>query len=417
MIEAPETLVLVNGSGRIGLGVMREAIADPELTLAAVNVKSARDPFEDVGGELISDLVYGQATPVKDARTVNLEGFQRASTFSGNIGLEITAKTGEQVTVPFSVSDRALYTDWDQVTTTTNGGQREKIQGTVAGVVDASPIKTRNFQGKDGEGNPTEIKDPKYKGRHPGHHLKNGADFVIVSSPLGLDIPLDGYPYKVPTFISGVNNDQRKIEEALERGELCISASSCSTGAIATLIAVMRHAGFEFSDHGSKITILHANTMSDDGVEGLSVRSSTSGSQSEVAKIFRQQGLDLSDSLAITCNRVPLPTGSGLVVDMALRGSLTTEEIVERMVAAVAENSLAQHFGIETRVAVDSTYIRGDRRTVVMDAAQTFAKRNAAGDTTNAHYELWFDNEGGYSTNLMRLFKQVAGSRRAMDLD
>lgn len=228
-------------------------------------------------------------------------------------------------------------------------------------------------------------------------HLENGAKKVIMSAPVS-----DGDV----TIVMGVNHSEYKPEE-----HHIISAASCTTNCLAPVAKVL-HDSFGIS-HGL-ITTIHSYTMSQRLLDG-SQKDIRRARAAALSLIPTSTGAAQAVGLVIPALKgrldgisVRVPTANVSMVD------LTCE--MEHKVSAVEVNS-AMHrasksfmkdtlgYSDEPLVSID---YNGDTHGGVVDALST-----AVMDHKMVKMLIWYDNEAGFTNQLVRLMSLVGAKMPA----
>lgn len=222
-------------------------------------------------------------------------------------------------------------------------------------------------------------------------HLERGAKKVIQSAPGKDDTPM---------FVYGVNHTDY-------RGEAIVSAASCTTNGLAPLVKVMHD---NFGVKRGLMTTVHAATASQLTVDGSSKKDwrggrgvfeniipSSTGAAKAVGKVIP------SLNKKLTGMSLRVPTADVSVVDLTceLENATSYEAICEAMQAA-ANGNLKGVLGY-TDEKVVSTDFRGEAAATVFDAGAGIML-----DPTFVKVVGWYDNEYGYTCNLMRLLQHIA---------
>jgi len=218
-------------------------------------------------------------------------------------------------------------------------------------------------------------------------HLACGAKKVIISAP--------GKNEDV-TIVMGVN------DEELSPAHRIISNASCTTNCLAP-IAKALHDTFGIK-HGLMTTI-HSYTMSQRILDGshkdwrrgracaLSMIPTTTGAARAVTKVIPSLAGRL-DGMSI---RVPTPNVSVVDLTCELEKPTDTAGMLAVLKAASGDS---MGFCDEPLVSIDFT---GDTHGGVVDA-----KASQVLDGTLAKVIAWYDNEAGFTNQLVRLIKKVA---------
>lgn len=224
-------------------------------------------------------------------------------------------------------------------------------------------------------------------------HVDAGAKKVVQSAPSKDDTPM---------FVYGVNH-------AKYAGEAIVSAASCTTNCLAPVAKVLHDS---FGVKRGLMSTVHAATATQKTVDGPSAKDwrggrgimdniipSSTGAAKAVGKVIPE----LNKKLTGMSFRVPTPDVSVVDLTAELEKPATYEEICAAMKAA-SEGPLKGVLGY-TEDAVVSTDYRGCPTPSVFDA-----KAGIALDPTFVKVVSWYDNEYGYTCNMMRFVKHVAGN-------
>ena len=222
-------------------------------------------------------------------------------------------------------------------------------------------------------------------------HLACGAKKVVISAP-GKDPDV--------TIVMGVNEHEYKPEYKI------ISNASCTTNCLAPAAKVI-HENFTIK-HGLMTTV-HSYTMSQRILDGshkdlrraraaaMSMIPTTTGAARAVTKVIPELEGKL-DGMAV---RVPTPNVS-LVDFVAEVEKKTSAEEVNAVLKAAAEGPLNGPLGYteEPLVSID---FNGSIHGGVVDGLTTRVM-----DDTMLKLIIWYDNEAGFSNQLLRLVKMIA---------
>ena len=221
-------------------------------------------------------------------------------------------------------------------------------------------------------------------------HLKAGAKKVVQSAPSKDHTPM---------FVYGVNHEAYA-------GEAIVSAASCTTNALAPVAKVLNDS---FGIKRGLMTTVHAATATQKTVDGPSMKDwrggrgileniipSSTGAAKAVGKVLP----DLNGKLTGMAFRVP--TSDVSVVD--LTAELEKEATYEEICAAMKEAAMGDLAGVldYTEESVVSTDFRGHTAPSTFDAGAGIAL-----DPTFVKIVAWYDNEYGYTCNMMRLVQFV----------
>jgi glyceraldehyde 3-phosphate dehydrogenase len=223
-------------------------------------------------------------------------------------------------------------------------------------------------------------------------HLDAGAKKVVQSAPPKDDTPM---------FVYGVNHEEYK-------GETIVSAASCTTNALAPIAKVLNDT---FGIKRGLMTTVHAATASQQTVDGPSSKDwrggrgileniipSSTGAAKAVGKVIPA----LNKKLTGMAFRVPTSDVSVVDLTCELNKEATYEEIVAAMKSASESGPMKGVLGF-TKDKVVSTDFRGAACAAVFDAEAGIAL-----DPTFVKVVAWYDNEYGYTCNMLRLAEYIA---------
>lgn len=221
-------------------------------------------------------------------------------------------------------------------------------------------------------------------------HLEAGAKKVVQSAPSKDHTPM---------FVYGVNHKDYK-------GEAIVSAASCTTNALAPVAKVLHDS---FGIKRGLMTTVHAATATQKTVDGPSMKDwrggrgileniipSSTGAAKAVGKVLP----DLNGKLTGMAFRVPTSDVSVVDLTAELNKDASYDDICAAMQAA-ADGELKGVLGY-TEESVVSTDFRGHTAPSNFDAGAGIAL-----DSTFVKVVAWYDNEYGYTCNMMRLVAHV----------
>jgi glyceraldehyde 3-phosphate dehydrogenase len=221
-------------------------------------------------------------------------------------------------------------------------------------------------------------------------HLEAGAKKVVQSAPSKDHTPM---------FVYGVNHEDYN-------GEAIVSAASCTTNALAPVAKVLND---KFGIKRGLMTTVHAATATQKTVDGPSMKDwrggrgileniipSSTGAAKAVGKVLPA----LNGKLTGMAFRVP--TSDVSVVDLTVE--LEKEATYDEICAAMKDSATDELLGVldYTEDSVVSTDFRGHTAPSTFDAGAGIAL-----DPTFVKVVAWYDNEYGYTCNMMRLVKHV----------
>jgi glyceraldehyde 3-phosphate dehydrogenase len=223
-------------------------------------------------------------------------------------------------------------------------------------------------------------------------HIDAGAKKVIQSAPSKDDTPM---------FVYGVNHGKYA-------GEKIVSAASCTTNALAPVAKVLNDT---WGIKRGLMTTVHAATATQKTVDGPSSKDWRGGrgileniipSSTGAAKAVGVVIPELNKKLTGMAFRVPTSDVSVVDLTVELSKEATYEQICAAMKAASESGPLKGVLGYTTDSVV-STDFRGETCPSVFDSGAGIAL-----DPTFVKIVAWYDNEYGYTCNLMRMVTHIA---------
>ncbi len=224
-------------------------------------------------------------------------------------------------------------------------------------------------------------------------HIDAGARKVVQSAPS---------KDATPMFVYGVNHNSYA-------GQTIVSAASCTTNCLAPMAKVVND---KFGIKRGLMTTVHAATATQKTVDGPSMKDWRGGrgileniipSSTGAAKAVGVVLPELNGKLTGMAFRVPTSDVSVVDLTCELETSATYEEICAAMKAA-SEGEMKGTLGY-TDEKVVSTDFRGISNSSIFDAGAGIAL-----DGTFVKLVSWYDNEYGYTCNMMRFVRHVANN-------
>ncbi len=222
-------------------------------------------------------------------------------------------------------------------------------------------------------------------------HIDAGAAKVLQSAPSKDDTPM---------FVYGVNHSDYA-------GESIVSAASCTTNGLAPVAKVLND---NFGIKRGLMTTVHAATATQKTVDGPSNKDwrggrgileniipSSTGAAKAVGKVIPS----LNGKLTGMAFRVPTSDVSVVDLTVELEKETSYEGIVAAMKAA-SEGAMEGVLGF-TDEKVVSTDFRGDSHPSIFDATAGIAI-----DSTFVKIVAFYDNEYGYTCNMLRVLRHIA---------
>ena len=225
-------------------------------------------------------------------------------------------------------------------------------------------------------------------------HIDAGANKVVMSAP-----SKDG----TPMFVHGVNHSEYA-------GQAIVSAASCTTNCLAPVAKILND---NWGIKRGLMTTVHAATATQKTVDGPSMKDWRGGrgileniipSSTGAAKAVGVVLPELNGKLTGMAFRVPTSDVSVVDLTIELEKEATYEEICAAMKAASESGPMSKTLGY-TDEKVVSTDFRGIGQSSIFDAGAGIAL-----DSTFVKVVAWYDNEYGYTCNMMRFVEHVAAN-------
>jgi glyceraldehyde 3-phosphate dehydrogenase len=223
-------------------------------------------------------------------------------------------------------------------------------------------------------------------------HIDAGAKKVVQSAPSKDDTPM---------FVYGVNHEKYA-------GETIVSAASCTTNCLAPIAKVLND---NWGIKRGLMSTVHAATATQKTVDGPSAKDWRGGrgileniipSSTGAAKAVGVVLPELKGKLTGMAFRVPTSDVSVVDLTVELNKEADYKEICAAMKAASA-GALNGVLGYTDEKVVSTDFVGNS-------APSTFdAEAGIALDKTFVKVVAWYDNEYGYTCNMLRFVKHVAG--------
>ncbi|WP_369387004.1 glyceraldehyde-3-phosphate dehydrogenase [Streptomyces sp. CG1] len=224
-------------------------------------------------------------------------------------------------------------------------------------------------------------------------HLRPGIEKVVLTAPGKGD---------VPNIVHGVNHDTVKPDEQI------LSCASCTTNAIVPPLKAMDD---EYGVLRGHVETVHSFTNDQNLLDNyhkserrgrsapLNMVITETGAASAVAKALP----DLKAKISGSSIRVPVPDVSIAILNLQLARETTREDVHDYLREVSLTSPLKRQIDFTTAPdAVSSDFI-GSRHASIVDAGALKV------DGDNAILYLWYDNEFGYSCQVVRVVQHVSG--------
>jgi glyceraldehyde 3-phosphate dehydrogenase len=232
-------------------------------------------------------------------------------------------------------------------------------------------------------------------------HLKSkGASKVLLTAP----------GKEIPNVVYGINQGTLDIDN-----ETIYSAASCTTNAISPVLKVVNDKYGVVKGH---IETVHAYTNDQNLLDNMHKKPrrgrsaainmviTSTGAGNAVTKVIPE----LKDKLTANAVRVPTPNGSLAILSLELDKSTSVEEVNAAIKDAALNGELVNQIYYSFDPELVSSDIIGNTCCSVFDSNATIVSK----DGKNVVLYAWYDNEFGYTKQVIRLAKYVTKVRRAI---
>jgi len=227
-----------------------------------------------------------------------------------------------------------------------------------------------------------------------GQHLQSkGVEKVLLTAPAKGDIK---------NIVYGVNEDMILAEDKI------VSAASCTTNAITPVLKALND---EFGIRNGHVETVHSYTNDQNLIDNyhkaprrgrsapLNMVISTTGAAKAVAKALPE----LKGLLTGNAIRVPTPNVSMAIMNLNLKESTDKAALNDYLRNISLNSKLQNQVDYTASTEIVSTDLVGSRYAGVVDSQATIV------DGDRAVLYVWYDNEFGYSCQVIRVMLEMAG--------
>lgn len=231
-----------------------------------------------------------------------------------------------------------------------------------------------------------------------GQHLQNpGIARVLLTAPGKGDML---------NIVYGVNNDAITDDDAI------VSAASCTTNAITPVLKTLNDT---FGVTRGHVETVHAYTNDQNLIDnfhkgdrrGRSAALNMVLTETGAAKAVAKALPEFEGKLTGNAIRVPTPDVSMAVLNLQFEREVTREELNQHLEQVSLTGALRTQIDYVESPEIVSTDFVGSNRAGIVDGLATIA----TGDSAVLY--VWYDNEYGYSCQVVRIIEQLAGSHPA----
>lgn len=229
-----------------------------------------------------------------------------------------------------------------------------------------------------------------------GLHLKSkGVKKVLLTAPAKGDIK---------NIVFGVNHND------IDPSDTIVCAASCTTNAITPVLKVVND---EFGIRNGHVETVHSYTNDQNLIDnyhkaerrgraaGLNMVLTSTGAAKAVAKALPE----LAGKLTGNAIRVPTPNVSMAIMNLNLSKATTVDELNAFLRDQALHSELQAQIDYTASTEIVSTDLVGSRYAGIVDSQATIV------DGDRAVLYVWYDNEFGYSCQVIRVAEQMAGQQ------
>lgn len=235
-----------------------------------------------------------------------------------------------------------------------------------------------------------------------GRHLQGkGISKVLLTAPAKGDIP---------NIVYGINQGTLDLEN-----ENIFSAASCTTNAITPVLKTIED---NFEIVKGHVETVHAYTNDQNLLDNMH-KKERRGRSAAINMVITSTGAgaaatkvipSLKDKLTANAVRVPTPNGSLAIMNLNVKEQVDIDTVNDTLKKAALEGNLVNqiHYSIDPELV--SNDIIGNTCPSVFDSEATLV----SSDGHNIVLYTWYDNEFGYTKQVIRLAKYIAKVRRLL---
>ena len=228
------------------------------------------------------------------------------------------------------------------------------------------------------------------------HLSGKGARKVLLTAPSKGD--------GIKNIVYGVNH------ATIEDGDLVVSAASCTTNAITPVLKALND---QYGIENGHVETVHSYTNDQNLIDNfhkkarrgraapLNLVITETGAAKAVAKALPE----LAGKLTGNAIRVPTPNVSLAILNLTLGQPITKDALNDHLRKVAIDSPFQDQIDYLTSPDIVSSDLVGNRHAGIVDATATIT------DKDRCVLYVWYDNEYGYSCQVMRLVQHLAGVR------
>lgn len=227
-----------------------------------------------------------------------------------------------------------------------------------------------------------------------GLHLKSkGVARVLLTAPGKGDLK---------NIVYGINNDLITADDKI------VSAASCTTNAITPVLKVLHD---EYGIESGHVETVHAYTNDQNLIDNYH-KGSRRGRSAPLNMVLTETGAakavakalpEMAGKLTGNAIRVPTPNVSMAILNLNLNKETDRDALNEHLREVSLHSELRRQIDFVNSPEVVSSDFVGSRHAGIVDAQATIVSGS------RAVLYVWYDNEAGYSAQVIRIVNQMAG--------
>lgn len=212
----------------------------------------------------------------------------------------------------------------------------------------------------------------------------------------------------IPNIVYGINSKELDVDNTD-----IFSAASCTTNCIAPILHIVEH---KYGVKKGHLETVHSYTNDQNLLDNMHKKPrrgrsaainmviTSTGAGNAVTKVIPS----LEGKLSANAVRVPTANVSLAILKLSLNSTTSLEDINTTMRDAALKGSLVNQINYQVEPDLVSTDIIGNTCCSVFDSNATLV----TADGEDVVLYVWYDNEFGYTKQVIRLAKQIAKVRR-----
>lgn len=227
-----------------------------------------------------------------------------------------------------------------------------------------------------------------------GQHLKcQGVARVVLTAP---------GKGSLKNIVHGINHDTITAEDTI------VTAASCTTNAI---VPILKAVNDKYGIVNGHVETVHSYTNDQNLIDnfhkgdrrGRSAALNMVITETGAAKAVAKALPELAGKLTGNAIRVPTPNVSMAILNLNLENATSKDEINEYLRTMALHSPLHKQIDFVNSPEVVSSDFVGSRHAGVVDAGATIVSDN------RVVLYVWYDNEFGYSCQVVRVLEEIAG--------